>query len=96
MKVTLTLATTTTELASGVSFGFYRFKVTGQADVDTKQTIVEYDLPAGAYSGSCQAYDTDGAPLGSTSIEFTVPADAPPPPPVTTYEAPAGLNVTFG
>jgi hypothetical protein len=96
MKTTLVLATTTTPLAPGVDFGFYRFKVPGQDDVDTKQTTVEYDLPAGSYSASCQAYAADGSPLGFVSVGFDVPADAPPPPPPATYEAPAGLTVTLG
>jgi hypothetical protein len=98
MKVTLVLATTTTPLSSGVTFGYYRFKVPGQDDVDTQQTTVEYDLAPGSYSASCQAYAADGTPLGFASLGFTVPDDsAPAPEPApATYEAPSALTVRFG
>lgn len=98
MKVTLVLATTTTPLPDGVNFGFYRFKVSGQDDVDTQQTTVEYDIAAGtACDASVQAYAADGAPLGFVSVGFTVPSeDVPPAPPPRTYEAPSALTVTFG
>ena len=103
MKTTLVLATTTTALAAGVSFGFYRFKTPGQDDVDTAQPTVEYDLPAGPTSCTCQAYAADGSPLAFTALDFTVPAadatppaPAPAPAPEATYEAPSGLTVTFG
>ena len=98
MKVTLTLATTETELVSG-SFGFYRYKTTGQDDVDTAQTTVEYDLAAGDYSCTAQAFDADGVPLAAARLDFTVPADVPvvpPPMPPKTYGAPTGLSVAFG
>lgn len=101
MKVTLVLATTTTALLDTQGdFGFYRFKVPGQDDVDTQQPTAEYDLPGGtSYDVVCQAYDASGAPLASTSLSFTVPTDttppAPPPAP-RTYEAPSGLTANFG
>lgn len=96
MRVNLVLATTTTDLAAGVAFGFYRFSVNGQPDTDTGAKLVSLDLATGDYSASVQAYDGAGAPLGAPSLaSFTVPADAPPPPPAT-FEAPASLTVTFG
>ncbi len=103
MKTTLVLATTTTALAAGVAFGFYRFSTTGQPDVDTALPTVEYDLPAGPCATNCQAFAADGSPLAFTSVSYTVPADATPPAPPApapspeaTYEAPTGLTVTFG
>lgn len=98
MKVTLVLATTTTNLADGApDFGFYRFKVTGQTDVDTQQTTVEYDIASGsACDATVQAYDADGNPLASVALNFTVPTDTAPPPAPRTYEAPSGLAVKFG
>jgi hypothetical protein len=96
MRVNLVLATTTTTLAAGIAFGFYRFSVAGQPDTDTGSKLVSLDLAAGDYHASVQAYDGTGAPLGQPSLaDFTVPADAPPPPSAT-FEAPSGLTVTFG
>lgn len=98
MKTTLTLSTTTTDLADGVSFGFYRFTVGDQTPVDTGAATAEFDLAAGSYTGNCQAYAADGAPMGSAfSVDFLVPADSPVPPPAPrTWEAPSGLAVAFG
>jgi hypothetical protein len=99
MRATLTLATVTSALAAGVAFGFYRFSVAGQPDVDTQATAVSLDLPAGDYQAVVQAYDSNGNPLAAPALAaFTVPADvpAPAPAPAQTFEAPAGLSVTFG
>lgn len=94
MKTTLVLATTTTPLPVGVTFGFYRYSVTGQPDVDTTKPTAEFDLATGAYTAKCQAYADDGAPLGDAfTTDFSVPTDTTPP---ATFEAPAGLSVTFG
>jgi hypothetical protein len=95
MKTTLVLATVTTPLPDGVGdFGFYRFSVSGQPDVDTTKPTAEFDLDAGSYSAKCQAYADDGAPLGNPdTLDFAVTGDAPAP---ATYEAPAGLSVLFG
>lgn len=99
MKVTLTLATVDSPLAPNADFGFYRFSTSGQDDVDTAQTTVEYELPAGDYSCTAQAFDADSGKLAAARLDFTVPADtppAPPPAPAKTYGAPTGLTVTFG
>lgn len=98
MKTVLVLATVTTPLPDGVAgFGFYRFTVGGQPIVDTAKPTAEFDLAAGLYTATCQAYADDGAPLGvPSSLELTVPADAPPPSPAATYEAPNGLSATYG
>ena len=99
MKVTLTLATTEADLAPDASFGFYRYSTTGQDDVDTAQTTVEYDLPAGDYTCTAQAYDADGGKLAAARLDFSVPAAppvVPPPMPAKTYGAPTGLTVKFG
>lgn len=99
MKVTLTLATTDAELAPDANFGFYRYSTTGQDDVDTAQTTVEYDLPAGDYTCTAQAFDAEGGKLAAARLDFTVPAAGPvlpPPLPARTYGAPTGLTVTLG
>jgi hypothetical protein len=96
MKVTLTLATTPAPLADNVAFGFYRFSILGQPDVDTANTVVEYDLPpGGAYHVVAQAYAADGSPLGVAMADFTVPSDTVSPPP-RTYPAPSSISVAFG
>lgn len=98
MKVTLVLATVATALAANVSFGFRRFTIAGTDPIDTQDTQVSFDLPAGDYTATEQDFAADGSPLGlPQTASFTVPADVPVPPPAPAmYQAAAGLQVILG